>query len=250
VTGASFNTYATTGAPDTMSIADSATGTNTSITMANGDSIDAIVQRLNDAFSTHGMHLQAVKAAGSKMQIVATDYGTTGGFDVSYTPGAGGSGISALGIAAQHYAGLDVTGTINGAAATGKGQYLTGASGNDSAGLIVRYTGAAARSAGTIAMSLGVGGLSNQIAAGLTATNTGAIALQITQTQSAADALQTQVASIQQSLATEQANLTKQFIAMETAMSHAQSVGSTLTAQINGLSGTGITSSGLTTSGG
>ena len=235
VTGASFATYATSGAPDTMSIADTATGANASITMANGDSIDTIVQRWNDAFVSNGMHLQAAKTAGNQLQIVATDFGTTGGFDVSYTPGAGGSGVSALGIAAQNYTGLDVAGTINGAVATGKGQYLTGASGDDSAGLIVRYTGATARSAGTLSMSLGVGGLSNQIATSLTTSNTGAIALEISQTQSGADNLNSQIASIQQQLATEQASLTKQFIAMESAMSSAQSLGATLTSQINGL---------------
>jgi flagellar hook-associated protein 2 len=235
VTGASFATYVTTGTPDTMSIADTSTGTSTSVTMANGDSIDTIVQHLNDAFSSNGMHLQALKAAGSKLQIVSTDFGTTGGFTVSYTNGTGGSGTAALGIAAQQYTGLDVVGTINGAAATGKGQYLTGASGDDSAGLIVRYSGTTARAAGTLALSLGIGGLSNQIASGLTAANTGSIALEVTQSQSNADSLQSQIQSIQQQLATEQTNLTAEFVQMESAMSSAQSVGATLTSQINGL---------------
>lgn len=236
VTGSSFTTYATTGAPDTMSIADTSTGFSTSVTMANGDSASTIVQRLNDAFSTQGMHLQASLTAGSQVEINSTDYGTTGGFTVSYTPGAGGSGISALGIAAQNYSGVDVSGTINGVAATGRGQYLTGASSDASAGIIVRYTGTTARSAGTIALSLGLGGLENQIATGLTAANTGAIANEITQTQQSASDLQNQIDTIQQQLATEQTNLTAEFVAMEQAMSSAQSLGSTLTSQINQLS--------------
>ncbi len=235
VTGSSFSTYSTAGAPDTMSIVDAATGKNASITMANGDSIDTIVQRMNDAFSSQGMHVEAVTAAGSKIQLVATDFGSTGGFTVSYTPGAGGSGVNALGIAAQQYTGLDVAGTINGAVATGKGQYLTGASTDDSAGLIVRYSGTTARSAGTLALSLGVGGLSNQIATNLTAANTGSIPLEITQTQANADNFQSQIDNIQQQLATEQTNLTAEFVKMESAMSSAQSLGATLTSQINGL---------------
>jgi flagellar hook-associated protein 2 len=218
-----------------MSIADTGSGKSASIALNNGDSIDTIVQRMNDAFSSQGMRLQAVQTAGSQVQIVASDYGTTGGFTVSYAPGSDGSGISALGIAAQSYSGLDVAGTINGVAATGRGQYLTGASSDASAGLIVRYTGTSAGSAGTISLSLGVGGLTNELASGLNAANTGSIALEITQSQSSADNLQTQINAIQQQLATEQTNLTAQFVAMEAAMSSAQSLGATLTSQINGL---------------
>jgi flagellar hook-associated protein 2 len=235
VTGSSFTTYASSGTADTMSIADAASGKSASIALNNGDSIDTIVQRMNDAFSSQGMRLQAVQTAGSQVQIVASDFGTTGGFTVSYAPGSDGSGIAALGITAQSYAGLDVAGTINGVAGTGRGQYLTGASSDASAGLIVRYTGTSAGSAGTISLSLGVGGLTNELASGLNSANTGSIALEITQTQSSADNLQTQINAIQQQLATEQANLTKQFIAMEAAMSSAQSLGATLTSQINGL---------------
>ncbi len=235
VTGSSFTTYASSGTADTMSIADTASGKSASIALNNGDSIDTIVQRMNDAFSSQGMRLQAVQTAGSQVQIVASDYGTTGGFTVSYAPGSDGSGIAALGIAAQSYSGLDIAGTINGVAATGRGQYLTGASSDASAGLIVRYTGTSAGSAGTISLSLGVGGLTNELASGLNAANTGSIALEITQSQSSADNLQTQINAIQQQLATEQTNLTAQFVAMEAAMSSAQSLGATLTSQINGL---------------
>ena len=235
VTGSAFTTYASSGTADTMSIADVASGKTASIALNNGDSIDTIVQRMNDAFSSQGMRLQAVKTAGGQVQVAASDYGTTGGFTVSYTPGTDGSGISALGIAAQSHSGLDVAGTINGVAGTGRGQYLTGASTDASAGLIVRYTGASAGSAGTIALSLGVGGLTNELASGLNTANTGSIALEIAQSQSSADNLQSQINSIQQQLATEQTNLTAQFVAMEAAMSSAQSLGATLTSQINGL---------------
>lgn len=238
-TGSAFSTYSSSGTADTMSVVDAATGISTSVTMANGDSIDTLVQRLNDSFSSQGMHLQASKTADSKIQLSSSDYGTTGGFTVSYTPGSDGSGIAALGIAAQQYSGLDVAGTINGVAATGKGQYLTGASSDASAGVIVRYTGTTARSAGTLALSLGLGGLTNQISTNLTAANTGSIALEINQTQSSADNLQTQIDSIQQQLATEQTNLTAEFVKMESAMSSAQSLGATLTSQINGLTPSG-----------
>ncbi len=220
-----------------MSIADTSTGFSTSITMANGDSASTIVQRLNDAFSTQGMHLQASLTASSQVEINSTDYGTTGGFTVSYTPGAGvlqGSARSASRRRATPASTSPARSTV--VAATGRGQYLTGASSDASAGIIVRYTGTTARSAGTIALSLGLGGLENQIATGLTAVNTGAIANEINQTQQSASDLQNQIDTIQQQLATEQTNLTAEFVAMEQAMSSAQSLGSTLTSQINQLS--------------
>jgi flagellar capping protein FliD len=44
---------------------------------------------------------------------------------------------------------------------------------------------------------------------------------------------------IQQQLAMEQTNLTAQFVQMESAMSSAQSLGATLTSQINGLTTSG-----------
>ncbi|MBI1809672.1 MAG: flagellar filament capping protein FliD, partial [Gemmatimonadetes bacterium] len=136
VTGAIWSTYATTGAPDTMTITDASTGYSGSVSLTNGDSIDTTIAHLNSMFGVQKMRLTASKTADSRIQITSLDYGTTGGFKVAYTPGAGGDGTAALGIAATSYAGLDVAGTINGVAGTGKGQYRTGAVGDASESIV------------------------------------------------------------------------------------------------------------------
>lgn len=53
--------------------------------------------------------------------------------------------------------GLDVEGTINGEVATGKGQFLTGAEGDDSEGLVVKVEGTSIGSRGSVTFIEGVG---------------------------------------------------------------------------------------------
>ncbi len=234
VTGSAWSTYATAGDPDTISITDAGTERSGSITIANGDAIETVVQRLNSLFATQGMHLQAALSAGA-LKITATEYGTTGGFTVGYTPGLGGDGTAALGIAAQAYAGLNVAGTINGAVATGLGQILTGASGDASAGIALQYSGTTARSAGTITLSTGIGGTLASIASSLTTGADTGINAQITSAKDSAKGMQTRIDSIQQRLAARKDALIKQFLAMETALQKMQGAGAAMTSMLSGL---------------
>jgi flagellar hook-associated protein 2 len=234
VAGASFATYATTGAADTMAVTDVTTGRTASITMANGDSIATIVQRLNSSFAVDGLQLTAERTVDDRIQIVSAEFGTEGGFSVAYTPGAGGDGTAALGIAAGAYAGLDVAGTINGAVATGLGQILTGGAGDASDGIALRYTGAAARAAGVVTLALGVGGTLSRAANALAADNTGA-ALQVTASSEQADALDRRLDDIQKRLDARRDALVRQFIAMESALAKSQALGNALLSQLNAL---------------
>lgn len=66
--------------------------------------------------------------------------------------------LAALGIdAIAGVDGVDVEGTINGVAATGKGQLLTGATDDDSEGLVVKVEGSTTGSRGTVTFIEGVG---------------------------------------------------------------------------------------------
>jgi flagellar hook-associated protein 2 len=235
ISGAQWTTYVTAGAADTMSITDASSGLTGSIALANGDTLTQAVQRLNSMFSTQKLRLTAEATTDNRLKISASDYGTTGGFTAAYTAGAGGNGTGMLGITAQAYAGLDVAGTINGLAGSGKGQYLTGGSGDASESLIIRYTGTTARAAGTVAFSLGAGGVVERNAIALAASNTGSVAVQAATAKTQADNLQIRINDIQQRLDTRKATLTKQFIDMETAMSKAQAIGNQLTTQLNQL---------------
>ncbi|MBI3792858.1 MAG: flagellar filament capping protein FliD [Gemmatimonadetes bacterium] len=234
-TGAVWTTYATTGAPDTMTVTDASTGRTTSVSLANGDALATVVARLNAAFSANGLALTAGATNDNRLQLTARDFGSTAGFTIAYTPGAGGDGTAALGLAAGRTSGLDVAGTINGKLATGSGQALTGAKGDASEGLVVRYTGTTARAAGTVRFSQGLGGaltaLATNMAAGAGSTSDARIAT----LQTRMDDLDRQVTDQQQRLDNRKKALTAQFIAMESAIAKSNSLASALTAQMNAL---------------
>jgi flagellar hook-associated protein 2 len=68
---------------------------------------------------------------------------------------AGIGAANLLGVAPTSTPGVDVAGTINGVAATGSGQTLTGSSGNAAEGLKVLVNGGALGSRGTVNYSQG-----------------------------------------------------------------------------------------------
>lgn len=234
VTGASFTNYATTGTADTVSITDASTGRIAEVLLSDGDDIQTIVNRMNSSFATQGLRLSAERTVGDQIRLVSLDYGTEGGFTVAYTPGDGGDGTALLGIAAGEHTGLDVAGMINGALATGRGQMLTGARGDASEGLVVRYTGTTARSAGSVGFSLGIGGALAR-AAGTLASDSSGAALYVQSTAQQADAIDPRLDDIQKRLDARRDALIRQFVAMEGAMAKAQALGDALIAQINSL---------------
>ena len=233
ITGAAFATYVTAGTADTMTVTDASTGKSGSIALANGDAIDKVIANLNSMFATQKLNLLA-SISGGAVKITASDFGSTAGFTVAYTPGTA-DGTAQMGIAATSYAGLDVAGTIGGVAGTGVGQYLTGAKGSAAEGMQLRYTGTTARAAGSVAFSVGVGGMLYSIAADMARDLNGQAATLSTSASNQAALLDTRILSAQDRISMRKATLTAQFIAMESAMSKAQSVGASLTSQINSL---------------
>lgn len=238
ITGAVLASYATTGTPDTMRVTDAATGRTVDITMSDGESLTAIAQRLNSAFVVDGLRLTAEVTVDSRLRITSTEYGSEGGFTVAYTPGTGGDGTAALGIAAGTVAGLDVAGTINGVVASGSGQILTGGNGGgtDAAeGVIIRYRGTTARAAGTVAFSLGMAGTLLRAVQTMAADSSGA-ALNAASATTQADALDPRLDDIQKRLDARREALIRQFVAMEGALAKSQALGAALTSQLNALS--------------
>jgi flagellar hook-associated protein 2 len=233
VTGSVFATYATAGTPDTMTVTDVASGRTGTVTLTNGDSIDKVVANLNAAFTNQKMSLVASNSSG-RVSIVASDYGTTGGFTVAYTPGTG-NGTAQLGISATSYAGLDVAGTIDGATATGSGQTLLGADDTAVEGLRLKYTGTTARTAGTVAYSVGVGGMLYNAASSIARELDGQAVVLANTATAQADAMAGRISDAQDRLARRRTAMIAQFVAMESAMNRAQALSTTLTSQINGL---------------
>ena len=234
--GSGFSgTYADDGTADTMTITDAISGATGNISLANGDTIDTIVTKLNSLFATSKMSMTASKS-GNDLVLTGSRFGTASTFTVAYT--AGGTDATAqLGLAAATSAGTDVAGTIGGVPAVGSGQVLTAAPpnvGDPLSGLAVTYSGTATGAIGDIAFTLGVAGMLFN-AADVFARSDGTIYLQQQQLEQSISRLSTRADTVTQQIDRRRAALIAQFSAMEAAISRIQSQGTSLTNFVSAL---------------
>lgn len=225
--------YADDGSGDTLTIAESFSGQSVDVQLDNGDTIDAIVNKLNAAFTAQKLYLTASKS-GNDLVITGSQYGTAATFTVTYTAG-GADGTAQLGLAAGTWAGTDVAGTIGGLAATGQGQVLTGVAGGPTEGLSILYTGAATGAQGTIDFVLGVSGTLYN-AADLVARADGTAASQQDSLRTRINDLQSRADTVQQALDRRRDALVTQFVAMEAALGRLQQQSTALASFITSLS--------------
>lgn len=102
------------------------------------------------AFSTAGITIGVTQSA-DVLTLTSSIYGSSSVVTVS-----GGSGATNLfGGAPAATSGVNAAGTINGVAATGSGQFLTGATGDSSEGLKLKIVGGAIGARGTVEFSKG-----------------------------------------------------------------------------------------------
>jgi flagellar hook-associated protein 2 len=108
-----------------------------------------IQSKVNGAMGAAGSVL--VTQNGGMLSILSARYGSD-----SQAAVTGGNGMASLfGGAPVTTAGVDVAGTINGVAASGSGQTLTGAAGDASEGLALRIAGGAPGARGNVTFSTG-----------------------------------------------------------------------------------------------
>lgn len=131
-------------------------GVSTTVTLATGtytaSTLAAEVQsKINgaSAFSSVGTSAAVTESAGT-LTITSNRYGSASTVSIS---GSGASNL--LGSTPTATAGLDAAGTINGSTASGSGQSLTGATGNDAEGLKLLVSGGATGSRGSVNFSHG-----------------------------------------------------------------------------------------------
>ncbi len=236
VSGSGFTgVYADDGTPDSLQITDGISGVTGNITLANGDTTDTIVGKLNSLFATSKMALTASKN-GNDLVITGSRFGTASSFTVAYTPG-GTDGTAQLGITAGSFVGTDVAGTIGGVVAVGTGQVLTATPpivGNPIDGLAISYTGTATGAVGDLSFTLGVGGMLFNTS-DVFARPDGTIFEQQQQLEKTINDLSTRADTLTQQIERRRAALVKQFSAMEAAISRIQSQGSSITSFVNSL---------------
>ncbi len=113
-------------------------GTTTTVDLSAGDTVDTIVQKINNALDAAGLEAVAYSDSGV-LKIRAADYGSAYTVTaVSNVADAGDGSSTGIGTTELSDTGVDVVGTIGGQAAEGVGNELIGADGTDMDGLVVR----------------------------------------------------------------------------------------------------------------
>ncbi|UCH07609.1 MAG: flagellar hook protein, partial [Deltaproteobacteria bacterium] len=134
--------------------------------------------------------------------------------------------------------GLDVVGTINGEAATGLGQILTGDDEEANVdGLVIKYTGTATGDVGNIKLTLGTAELFDRVLFNITDAYEGYVGFKQDSLQNTINNLETQIEQMEARLSAKMENMINRFVAMEVALSKIQSQSQWLSGQISGLYG-------------
>jgi flagellar hook-associated protein 2 len=222
-----------------------ATGTTISYAATGGATLQSIADGLNSAAATASLAVLATVESNA-LVIRSTGYGQNAKFEVrSSNVAAGQSGVGTTAGVYDNLVGTNVAGTINGVTATGVGRLLA-APPNDPtiAGLVLNITSTAADVLGAggslnlgnfdyvpgVAQRLGI--LGNDSVDVVSGTLTAAI----NGHKSEIDDLKEQIDSWDRRLADREAQLKKQFAAMETALSSMKQQSSWLASQVNTLS--------------
>jgi len=179
----------------------------------------------------YAMSMSASADAGNRLVLTHDNYGSGYTFTISETADLLWSGDQTVAN------GKDVAGTINGEAATGSGQVLTGDEGDTNVeGLAVLYSGTAENvDAGTVKLTVGTADLFSRSLYYITDMYEGYVDFKLDSLQGQIDDYETKMAAKEALLEQRKENLVKRFVMMETALSRIQNQSSWLQSQINNL---------------
>ncbi len=202
-------------------------GTAVDVLLAEGLDASQIVSTINTTLAAQGLQVTASKenSGGSDyLRLVTTAFGA--GQSLSVVSGSSGDG-SGIGTTLRTDVGVDVAGTIGGAAATGVGQVLT-ASGGDPKGLAVLVRGTALGDRGTVTFTEAIGERLRRQLYELTFPYSGLMAKSIGALDSQLEGITDKIAAINRQLETEQNVLLIQFSKANEALMRMESIKSTL----------------------
>lgn len=213
----------------TFSGAAFAGGDKTLILSAN-NTLDGIISQIN-ADSTISAVLTATKV-NNQLALTAKQYGASSSFLVSSSQVAAANN-SGIGTAALTGTGLDIAGTINGEAATGKGQILTGNKGNATTdGLVLRITSQLTGDRGTLMFTQGVAAQMKYLGNGFADTVDGSFTKYVASMNDQISDLTDQIKDATDRSQSYEDNLRQQFAAMESAVSSLKSAQNSLAALV------------------
>ena len=185
----------------------------------------------------YAMTITASKTVGNELLLTHNTYGT--GQQVA---AKSEDGLDALGLnTATKVWGENIAGTINGLAATGRGQnLLLDSDGNNADGLSISYTGTSTIAETTFTLTLGMGELLDRRLGFITNTSDGYVTYKKTSLGNSIDSFETQIENMEARLNRKMEAMINRFVAMELALANIQNQGQWLMAQVSGsLSGWG-----------
>jgi len=182
----------------------------------------------------YAMDITATDDGSGHLVLTHDSYGSDYSFTISESAAASGNKLWTGGDQTVNN-GVDVAGTINGGAATGLGQILTGDDGESNVdGLVIKYTGTAeGLDVGEIKLTLGTAELFDRVLFSITDSYEGYVAFKQDSLQDSIDSFETRIEEMEARLDLKMENMINRFVAMETALSVMQSQSQWLTGQIN-----------------
>jgi len=225
------------GVNDTLQV--TLNGVSATITLAAGtyDSADELAaeiqSKINGASDFSSAGAVTVQAASDgTLSMTSSTYGSASNISIT-----GGNGQDNLGFGATAIvtAGKNVAGTINGVAAIGDGQYLKGAVGDDSEGLLVEISGSTIGDRGTVTYSQGYACTLSDYAESLLDSESGIIAQRTDGLTSKINKLEDEESSMSARLALIEKRYRAQFTALESALANMKTTSDYLTQQLDSL---------------
>ncbi|KZZ60695.1 flagellar capping protein [Oleiphilus sp. HI0125] len=216
----------------------SATITLTAGTYNQADLVAEIQSQINadQSLSNAGVSLVVALDGSNQLTFTSDSYGSNS--QVQFL-GVDATTLTTLGIdAVAGTAGLDVEGTINGVAATGTGQVLSGASGTDVAGLLVEIQGGATGSRGSVSYIEGVGEKLVDLINNFLSVD-GTITAKNERLNSELDSIALSRANLEERLTNLESNLVRQFTAADILIAQLNSTQDFIKGQLEALAGTG-----------
>ena len=173
------------------------------------------------------MDLEATKSSNNELVI---SYGSYGSESFTVTADA------EFGITDGVYTGQDVAGTINGEAATGKGQVLEGNDGESNIdGLSLEYTGTATGTVGEMTVTFGIAELMHQELYNIADIYDGYVSQKIDSLENSVRRFDDDIENKEDQIAIKRNQLLRKFLSMESTISGLNAQSSWLQSQLNGL---------------
>ena len=169
-----------------------------------------------------------VTLAGSRLNLTGSSYGLASTLQVS------GTAAATLQFGIGKFYGQDVSGTINGVAAAGTGQVLSGAVGSDAEGLRLTVTSTAPIASATVSVSKGLAQQAGERIKAMTDGTNGILIQKQDSLEKTVATLTKSITAADERLAIRRKRYQAQFLAMEKSINASNSLSSYVTSQIKG----------------